>query len=71
MSVNLVFHKDPSFFELYIASLKAQTYTNIETNILDTRNDNIGFWAGQEKLLPQSKGKYIICMTDVVLDKDL
>ncbi len=70
MSVNLVFHKDPSFFELYIASLKAQTYTNIETNILDTRNDNIGFWAGQEKLLPQSKGKYIICMTDVVLDKD-
>ena len=70
MSINLIFHLDPSFFEPFVASLKAQTYTNIETNILDTREDNIGFWAGQEKLLAQSHGKYIICMSDVILDKD-
>ena len=53
-----------------MASIKAQTYANIETNILDTRTDNIGFWVGQEKLLGKSNGKYIICMSDVALDKD-
>src|SRR3989344_3227156 len=70
VSINLVFHKDPSFFERFFASIKTQTYSNIEINNLDTRENNIGFWAGQEKLLPQSHGKYIICMTDVVLDRD-
>lgn len=70
VSVNLVFHKEPSFFDQFLASLKSQSYPNIETNILDTRKDNIGFWAGQEKLLTSSHGKYVICMTDVILDQD-
>lgn len=70
MSVNLVFHKERSFFEPQLASIKAQTYQNIETNIFDGTKDNIGFWAGQEKLLLRSNGKYVICMSDVVLDKN-
>ncbi len=53
-----------------MASVRAQSYTNIEINIHQNQIDNIGFWAGQEKLLSQSKGEYIICMSDVVLDKD-
>ena len=51
-------------------SIRAQSYQNIEINQFDGTVDNIGFWAGQERLLPQSKGEYIICMSDVVLDKD-
>src|SRR3989344_34514 len=70
VSVNLVFHKDKSFFKPQLDSLEVQTYKNIEINTWDNTNDNIGFWAGQEKLLPQSKGKYVISMTDVILDKD-
>ena len=31
---------------------------------------NIGFWAGQEKLLRQSRGDVVIAMTDVILDPD-
>ena len=70
VSINLVFHKEPSFFEPFVKSAREQTYQNIEINTLDTREDNIGFWAGQEKLLAQSTGKYIICMSDVILEKD-
>ena len=70
VSINLVFHREASFFEPQLASIRAQTYQNIEVNTLDTRDNNIGFWAGQEKLLEQSKGDYIICMSDVVLDPD-
>lgn len=70
VSVNLVFHKDKDFFKPQLDSLEAQTYKNIEINTWYNTRDNIGFWAGQEKLLPQSNGKYIICMTDVVLDKN-
>ena len=33
--------------------------------------DNIGFWAGQEKLINEySNGDYIICMSDVILKED-
>lgn len=38
-----------------------------EFNLIEN-NANIGFWAGQEKLLNQSKGEIIIAMTDVILD---
>lgn len=70
ISVNLVFHKDKSFFKPQLDSLSVQTYKNFEINIWDNQKNNIGFWAGQEKLLGQSNGKYIICMSDVILDKD-
>lgn len=70
VSINLVFHKDPKFFEPQLESIRAQSYPNIEVNTLDTREDNIGFWAGQERLLAQSHGTYIICMSDVILDRD-
>lgn len=33
-------------------------------------DENIGFWAGQDKLLAQSGGEYILAMTDVVLKED-
>lgn len=33
-------------------------------------NENIGFWAGQEKLFPYSNGEYIVAATDVILDKN-
>jgi len=36
--------------------------------LVEKNNKNIGFWAGFEKLLPQSTGEYIIACTDVVLD---
>ncbi len=70
VSINLVFHKDKSFFKPQLDSIEKQSYKNIETNIFDGRENNIGFWAGLEKLLEQSHGKYIICMTDVTLDPD-
>ncbi len=40
-----------------------------EFNLIEN-NQNIGFWAGQEKLLNQSRGEIIIAMTDVILDAD-
>src|SRR3989344_7830541 len=70
ISINLVFHKDRSFFKPQLDSIEAQTYSNIEVNIFDGQINNIGFWAGQEKLLERSNGKYIIAMTDVVLEAD-
>lgn len=38
-----------------------------EFNLIEN-NQNIGFWAGQEKLLSLNRGEIIIAMTDVVLD---
>ncbi|MEK7616026.1 MAG: hypothetical protein AAB420_02350 [Patescibacteria group bacterium] len=70
VSINLVFHKDKSFFKPQLDSIEAQTYKNREVNIFDGQQNNIGFWAGQEKLLEKSNGKYIICMSDVILDKN-
>ncbi len=70
VSINLVFHKDKSFFKPQLDSIEAQSYQNIEVNIFDGQENNIGFWAGQEKLLERSNGKYIVAMTDVVLDTD-
>jgi GT2 family glycosyltransferase len=32
--------------------------------------ENIGFWAAQEKMFDLSQGEIIICPTDVILDKD-
>lgn len=70
VSINLVVHERGPWLDRALSSIKAQSYDSIEINQLDTAEDNIGFWAGQEKLLAQSKGTYIICMTDVVLEKD-
>ncbi len=70
VSINLVAHNHEAWLQWALDSIKAQTYSNIEINQFDGTKNNIGFWAGQEKLLPQSKGKYVICMSDVVLDKN-
>ncbi len=68
VSINLVVHNHEPWLQWALDSIKAQTYSNIEINQFDGMLDNIGFWAGQEKLLAQSKGTYIICMSDVILD---
>ena len=70
VSVNLVVHNHGPWLTRALDSIKTQSYENIEINQFDGTTDNIGFWAGQEKLLAQSKGEYIICMSDVVLDKN-
>lgn len=40
-----------------------------EFNLVEN-NENIGFWAGQEKLFPRNRGKIIVAMTDVILAPD-
>lgn len=40
-----------------------------EFNLMEN-SDNVGFWAGQEKLFPQNRGEFIIAMTDVILAPD-
>ena len=34
---------------------------------LHESSENIGFWAGQEKLINQTDSKYIICLSDIIL----
>ena len=70
ISINLVVHNHEPWLQRALDSIKSQTYQSIEINQFDGTKDNIGFWAGQEKLMAQSKGEYVICMSDVVLDKD-
>lgn len=70
VSINLVAHNRGPWLQRAVDSIRAQTYPNIEVNEFDGTTNNIGFWAGQEKLLSRSRGIYIICMSDVVLDKD-
>lgn len=40
-----------------------------EFNLIEN-NENIGFWAGQEKLFPRNGGEFIVAMTDVILAPD-
>jgi len=71
VSINLVVHNREPWLQRALDSIRAQTYQNIEINQYDAiEGENIGFWAGQEKLLERSKGAYIICISDVVLDSD-
>src|SRR3989344_4543075 len=37
---------------------------------LHASTENIGVWAAMEKLINQQTGKYIICMTDIILKDD-
>lgn len=37
-----------------------------EFNLIEN-NENIGFWAGQEKLFSANRGEFIVAMTDVIL----
>lgn len=70
VNINLVVHNREPWLQRALDSIHAQTYQNIKVNQFDGTNNNIGFWAGQEKLLVQSSGTYIVCMSDVVLDPD-